>query len=120
MIEYALLSGLTGFVFIDLLCQPYEVFGWWEYGIRRMLLGAYDVCYEKVVPVFDPDSAEWWQIALYKPLAGCAKCFAGWFSVVIFLATYNFQILPFIFFVVGAIATAWALTNIKEKYLNQA
>lgn len=116
MIQYSLLSGLTAFVFINLLCYPGEVFGWWPKLLRWAIFGKVQHGFLWVVPQADFDNMSYWELAIYKPLAGCAKCCAGWVSVAVYLMCFDFKLLPFVFFVVGAIFIAWLLTALKEKY----
>lgn len=104
------LCGLIAFVFIDLLCQPDEVFGWWLRLLRWLLFGDAD-------RIVDFDQMAWWQLTIYKPLAGCAKCCAGWVSIVAYFLVLR---LPFDFFtlvpfVCGAVFMAWMLSAWKEK-----
>lgn len=120
MIEYSLLSGLTAFVFINLLCKPNEVFEWWPKLIALSLFGRVEVDgyngRKRIIKPVDVDQMTYIELAIYKPLAGCAKCCAGWISVAVYLMCYEIEPLPFVFFVIGAIFTAWVLTALKEKY----
>lgn len=100
----ALLCSIVGFTFIELLCQPFEVFGWWPPLLRRLLFGT-----DSVV---DYEDMTWWQLLAYKPLAACGKCCAGWLAVAYCLIS-NIQ--SPVFFVAVAIFGAWSLEKLKEK-----
>lgn len=99
----ALLIGLSAFVFIELLCAPNEVFGWWPPLLRRLIFGS--------TAIVDFDEMKFWQLAIYKPLAGCAKCCAGWLSIGYYLA-FDVAVLPL---VPLAIFVAWLLEQFKNR-----
>ena len=101
----AILCGLVGFVFIELLCQPFEVFGWWPETLRRGLF--------KTDALVDYEDMSWWQLLLYKPFAACGKCFAGWFSLAYFLTNMSFNPFSLAMFVSLAIFMAWVLEQLK-------
>jgi hypothetical protein len=101
----AILCGLVGFVFIELLCQPFEVFGWWPETLRRVLF--------KTDALVDYEDMSWWQLLLYKPFAACGKCFAGWFSLAYFLTNMSFNPFSLAMFVSLAIFMAWVLEQLK-------
>lgn len=102
----SMLCGLTGFVFIHLLCQPFEAFGWWPPMLRKFLFGS--------VAIVEYEEMVWWELLIYKPLAACGKCFAGWFSALFYLSEYGLDF-SLIFFASGAIFTAWSLEQLKNK-----
>ena len=105
----SILCGLAGFVFIDILCAPFEVFGWWPPLLRRALFGS--------EAIKDYEDMKRWQVMIYKPLAGCGICNAGWWSIAYFFAveyTKPFEPFYFIFFVFGGIYTAWFLYAFKH------
>lgn len=99
----ALLCSVVGFTFVELLCQPFEVFGWWPPLLRRLLF--------KTDAVVDYEEMAWWQLLAYKPLADCGKCCSGWISVC-YCLTHNVGNL--IFFVAIAIFGAWCLEKLKD------
>lgn len=110
MILTAALTGLSGFVFIGLLCQPFEVFGWWPPILRIFIFGDY--------LVRDYEDMKWWQLLFYKPLAACPKCFAGWLAVAVLIINPEHIVNPFpdsIFYVCLAVFTAWGLEQLKER-----
>ncbi len=104
----ALLCSIIGFVFIDLLCQSYEAFEWWPSLVRKVI--GDKGC------VVDFDTMKWWQLLIYKPLSGCAKCMAGWLSAIYFLLEMPFNLFSFISFVSLAIFGAWLLAALREKF----
>lgn len=107
----ALLCGMFAFVFIEILCRPYEVFGWWPPLLRSILFGS--------TAEVDYEDMKWWQLYLYKPFAGCGVCFSGWVAMSYYVLGDNQQetgFFPFIFFVSGTIFTAWVLYKIKELF----
>lgn len=100
----ALLCSIVGFTFIELLCQPYEAFGWWPPMLRRVLF--------KTNAVIDYEDMAWWQLLAYKPLADCGKCCSGWVAIAhCFLHGEQHAI----FFVALAIFFAWVLEKMKER-----
>jgi len=103
----AMLCGVSAFVFIGLLCEPYEAFEWWPKLVRKALFGS--------TAIVSFDDMKWWQLLLYKPLAGCEKCQAGWIAIAYFLANKRLVPFDFLFFVSVAILTAWALAALKEQ-----
>lgn len=109
MLEASILCGMVGFVFV-LLCRPYEILEGWRNWLAFMLN----------IKVVDFDQMKGWQIAIYKPLAACGKCFSGWFSIVVYIYSFGFPREPFTFtfFVFGAIFTAYVLERLDEKFLN--
>lgn len=111
MVFDAAICGLCAFVFISLLCQPGEVFGPWPPFLRSMVFGTR--------ALVDLDLADYWQLLIYKPLAACAKCFAGWFSLATFLCVHGtpffFDIVPFVSI---AVFTAWLLDETKRKHFD--
>lgn len=109
MIEFALLCGLTGHVFIHILCQPGEIFGWWPPLLRWWLF--------RSTAVRDFEEMEWWQLALYKPLAGCGVCCSGWVAVVFWQQNGEHDFFTFVFFVSSAIFTAWLLEKLRDKII---
>lgn len=116
IITYSILCGLTAFVFIALLCQPYEAFEWWEKGVRWVLFGRQKAGYEWHIRRLSYDQMPFLQLSIYKPLAGCPKCCAGWFSILVYLFNFEFEPFGMLFFVVGSIFTAWVLTALKTKF----
>jgi hypothetical protein len=85
-----------------------EVFGWWPKLLRRALFGS--------TAIRDYDVFHWWQVAIYKPFAGCAKCFSGWASAIYTLVHGGFYC-PFhaVIYVSISIFTSWVLTNLKDR-----
>jgi hypothetical protein len=112
MVFDSILCGLSAFVFIGLLCQPYEVFGWWPVLLRRLVFGSSSLR--------DYEDMKWWQLVIYKPLAACPKCFAGWLAVAVLAINPEQIVNPFpnsIYFVCVAVFTAWGLEHLKEHIL---
>ena len=103
LIFHAFLSGLFGFTFIEILCRPTDIFGWYPRLFRKVLFGSPEP--RKF------EDMKWWQLYLYKPLAGCGICFAGWTAI----TDYFVGIPNVVFFVAGAIFVAWFLDEIQEK-----
>lgn len=99
----AILIGLSAFVFIELLCAPYEVFGWWP-PLLRVILFDSDA-------IRDYEDMNWWQLAAYKVLAGCGKCLAGWLHL-FYAAFFDIAVLPYLPL---AIFTAWLLEQFKNR-----
>lgn len=116
IIAYSILSGLTAFVFIALLCQPYEVFEWWEKGVRLFLFGRQKAGNQWYIRQLTFDQMSFFQLAIYKPLAVCPKCCAGWVSILVYLSNFEFEPFTMLFFIVGSIFTAWVLTALKSKF----
>jgi len=108
MMQQAILIGLTAFVLIELLMPPFEAFGWFPPLLRRALFGT--------SAIRDYENYKWWQLLIYKPLAGCAKCCAGWLEIGYLIYSNEIFNIPYsIFFVVVAIASAWLATAAKER-----
>lgn len=100
---HSFLSGLSGFVFIEILCRPTDIFGWYPKLFRWVLFGST----EKK----EFEDMEWWQLAIYKPLAGCGVCFSAWVAIF----DYFVGVPTLIFFVSGAIFVAWFFDELQEK-----
>jgi hypothetical protein len=116
MMFEAILCGMFAFVFIEILCQPTEVFGWWPPLLRRIVFGS--------SAVLDFDDMNYLQLFLYKPWAGCGVCFSGWVAMVYFVLHYTnldntflltFPFWSFIFFLAGTIFMAWCLEKFKDN-----
>lgn len=103
----ATLIGLSAFVFIELLCQPFEVFGWWPETLRRIIFGT--------TAIIDYEEMKWWQLMFYKPLADCGKCLAGWLSFAYCLTHQILDPFKLIIFCCAAMFTAWLLEQLKPR-----
>lgn len=123
-VTYSILSGLSAFVFISLLCKETEAFGWWDSFLRVRLFGYGKVNGKKIPYHVDFDDMTPLQLTIYKPLAGCAKCCAGWLSILVYLLgalkfdKFIFDLFNMPFFIVGAVFSAWLLDGLKRKYFD--
>lgn len=98
-----LLCGMLGFVVIEILCRPTDILGWWPPLLRKWL---------KLKPKQEFKTMKPLQLAIFKPLAGCGTCFAGWVCIFHLLI----GIPDFVFFIAGGILVAECLGMLQTLY----
>jgi len=100
----AVASGVSAYVYVQILTQPGHVLEWWS----RLIHQAYD-------KLFTRESEKWYRFKwILKPILECELCVAGQFALWLFLFPVLFKIFSLIFCICLSILVAKILNQVTR------